>query len=114
MIFVVLVKAADLNDFINIVKDTSEIVELERYNIGTVPAVRLAVISSKFFTEQVKELSFMVEHSINLYHNQYCLECLKQDNKFTLLNTGNKSGYCTKHRELDPKRLNKKRSPKNR
>ena len=113
MLFVVLVKATDFPEFTDIVQKDGEIVELERYNIGTVPVVRVALISRKFLTEQVKGLTLMVEQSISLYHNQYCLECLKHD-KFTLLKTNNKSGYCTKHRELDPKRLNKKLSPKNR
>lgn len=113
MIFVVLVKATDFTEFTEVVQKDGEIVELERYNIGTVPVVRAALISRKFLTGQVKGLTLMVEQSISLYHNQYCLECLKQDNKFTLLNTSNKSGYCSKHRELNPKRLDKKRSPKN-
>lgn len=110
MIYVVLLKVKNLAAFKKAVN--AKAIELERFNIGTVPVVRIALIDFESFFAEVS-LQFMVEQSILIDHKQYCLECLKQEDKFTLLGTQNKSGYCNKHRELDPKRIAKKQSPKN-
>lgn len=116
MIYIILLKAKNLDRFKDIVLEFGQILELERYNINDVLVVRVVVVARSFsyFSRGIKEIPFIIEKSIIEYNNQYCPECLRQDNKFTLLPSHNKSGYCTKHRESDPKRLEKKKSPKNR
>ena len=116
MVYIILLKARDLDRFKDIVLEFGRILELERYNIDNVSVVRVVVVARSFsyFSRGIKEISFIIEKSIIEYNNQYCPECLKRDNKFTLLPSQNKSGYCTKHRESDPKRLERKKSPKNR
>lgn len=114
MIYIILLKRENLEAFKHFALN-EQIVELDSYTIGEVPVVRLFVYAKKFNIFSLKgELPFIAEHLLVPYHNQYCPECLKQDNKFTLLPSQNKSGYCTKHRERNPKRLEKKKSPKNR
>ena len=114
MIYVILLKRENLEAFKQLALN-EQIVELDGYTIGEVPVVRLFVYAKKLDIFSLKgELPFIVEHLLVPYYNQYCPECLKQDKKFTLLPSQNKSGYCTKHRERDPKRLEKKKSPKNR
>ena len=78
---------------------SGHIVRLESYSLSSIAMTRVALICDK--QPEIKGINFSVEVSIP--ETRYCIACLVLG-KFTPLNSRNSSGYCIKHRELDPER----------
>lgn len=87
-----------------------QLIELEQFDISGILIARVALVCTEMPLKVGLEWDFDPIESL-IPDTRYCPECLKED-KFTLLPPQNKSGYCSKHRESDPVRKEKKRSPK--
>lgn len=87
-----------------------QLIELERQDVSGIEIATLALICSEMALQADLEWDFDSIETIVL-SPRYCPECLKED-RFTRLPTQNKSGYCTQHREKNPDRIARKKSPR--
>lgn len=87
-----------------------QLIKLEQQDVSGIEIVTLALICSEMPLQADLEWDFDSIETV-VPSPRYCPECLKED-KFTRLPTQNKSGYCTQHREKNPDRIAKKKSPR--
>jgi hypothetical protein len=105
MILILSLKSEDfkvLKSSVQTVGNNLNLVKLQDYSLLGIPLTRVALICHK--PPQIiakKGINFSVE--ISIPETRYCDACLVLG-KFTALSSRNCSGYCLKHRELDPKR----------
>jgi hypothetical protein len=102
MILILSLKLEDFEVLKSSLQKLYTLVELQDYSLSGITLIRVALICDK--PPQIiakKGINFSTEAVIP--ETKYCVACLVLG-KFTPLNTRNNSGYCLKHRELDPKR----------
>ena len=102
MILVLSLKSEDfevLKSSVQKIDTNLNLVILQDYSLSGIAMSRVALICDK--QPKIKGINFSVEASIP--ETKYCVACLVSG-EFTSLNNRNSSGYCLKHRELDPKR----------
>lgn len=90
-----------------------QLIELEQFDVSGILIAYVALVCTEMPQKVGLEWDFDPIETLAPDGVRYCPECLRED-KFTPLPPHNKSGYCHKHRESDPVRKAKKRSPKNR
>ena len=87
-----------------------QLIELERQNISGIEIATFALVCSEMPSQAGLEWDFDPIETV-VPSPRYCPECLKE-NRFTCLPSQNKSGYCTQHREKNPDRIARKKSPR--
>jgi hypothetical protein len=78
------------------------LVKLQDYSLSGIGLTRVALICDKP-PQIIAKKGINTETEAVIPETKYCVACLVLG-KFTALNARNNSGYCLKHRELDPKR----------
>lgn len=105
MILILSLKSEDfevLKSSVQKIDNNLNLVKLQDYFLSGIPLTRVALVCEACDKPpKIKEINFSVEAIIP--EKSYCIACLVLG-KFTLLNSRNSSGYCLKHREIDPKR----------